>query len=64
MNRKVDTSKKSNIKCEHCEYWDRDYDDHEYDSSLCAYKFPCNMNHGYKAYWNRCKDFEWKMELK
>lgn len=50
--RKVDKSKKSNIKCEHCEYF-------------ANYTFPyiClnedSKKHGQVNYWNRCKRFKW-----
>ena len=42
--RKVDKSKKSNIKCEHCEAYDK-------DSGWCC------IQEKEKNYWNRCKDF-------
>ena len=44
--RKVDKTKKSNIKCEHCEAWDK-------DSGWCC------IQGKEKNYWNRCKDFIW-----
>lgn len=45
--RKVDRSKKSNIKCEHCKFWNK-------EAMICLrHNIP-------KNYWNRCKDFEWK----
>ena len=44
--RKVDKSKKSNIKCEHCEAYDK-------DSGWCC------IQEKEKNYWNRCKDFIW-----
>lgn len=43
----VDKSKKSNIKCEHCEHWNRE----------TGY---CNKLKNHKNYWNRCRLFEWK----
>ena len=48
MNKRpIDKTKKSNIKCEHCNYWN------EVDG-IC-------MHHGiHKNYWNRCSYFEWK----
>lgn len=45
--RKVDRSKKSNIKCEHCKFWDKE------TMKCLRYSIP-------KKYWNRCKDFEWR----
>lgn len=44
--RKVDKSKKSNIKCEHCEAYDKD-------------NGWCRIQEKKKNYWNRCKDFIW-----
>ena len=41
----VDKSKKSNIKCEHCRFYDKGY---------------CSLSKQDKHYWNRCKDFSWK----
>ena len=47
MNTKpIDKSKKSNIKCEHCNNWDRKH---------CI----CTLTNENKNYWNRCKSFEW-----
>lgn len=61
-NRPINKSKKSNTKCEHCAWWDKSSDDHIFENG--AWKYPCNNNKGYKAYWNRCKAFEWKSEIK
>lgn len=44
--RKVDKTKKSNIKCEHCEAYDK-------NNGLCR------IQEKKKNYWNRCKDFIW-----
>ena len=44
--RKVDKTNKSNIKCEHCEAYDK-------DNGLCR------IQETKKNYWNRCKDFIW-----
>ena len=44
--RNVDKTKKSNIKCEHCEAYDK-------DNGLC------HIQKTKKNYWNRCKDFIW-----
>ena len=43
MARKVDKSKKSNIKCKHCAH----------------YPFCVLTGENKKNYWNRCKQFEW-----
>ena len=45
--RKVDETKKSNIKCEHCEAYDKD-------------NGWCRIQEKKKNYWNRCKDFIWR----
>lgn len=57
----VDTSKKSNIKCEHCEYWNGKWDAQSFvnysgDTCRCAesVKYGKTTN-----YWNRCKSFQW-----
>ncbi len=47
--RKVDKTKKSNIKCEHCEYFDTE--------KMC--NGWCNKHNKQKNYWNRCKLFKW-----
>ena len=56
--RKVDTTKSSNIKCEHCRWWhyckpngDNEYKCHNPQS--IKYNIATN-------YYNRCKSFEWK----
>lgn len=52
----VDVSKRSNIKCEHCEHYGQPkgnlYDD-------CF----CKISGEKKNYWNRCKQFEWKRSI-
>ena len=48
MNKRpIDKTKKSNVKCEHCRYWNSD------DGICCLTKEK-------KNYWNRCKQFEWQ----
>lgn len=48
MNKRpIDKTKKSNIKCEHCRYWNA-------DDGICY------LTKEKKNYWNRCKKFEWK----
>lgn len=49
--RKVDKSKKSNIKCEHCDF-----------CSDCVCTNSCSPKKGKVNYWNRCKCFRWKKE--
>lgn len=52
MNKRpVDKTKKSNIKCEHCKYYQK--------SNFDSY---CTLNGISKNYWNRCKSFEWTLE--
>lgn len=48
--RTVDKTKKSNIKCEHCLYADKDKTN----------GFWCCLKEQEKHYWNRCKDFKWE----
>ena len=50
--RKVDITKKSNIKCEHCK---------NYNGRLVG---KCRLTEEKKNYYNRCKDFDWKMKIK
>lgn len=50
----VDTSKKSNIKCEHCDCWNRGKCNNEYSP-----KWNTKVN-----YWNRCKEFDWNERIK
>lgn len=61
-NKEIDKTKKSNIKCEHCKYWqDKDVGDgwrpHYLKCCCCAdsIKFDKPTN-----YYNRCKCFDWK----
>ena len=47
MNKRpIDKTKKSNIKCEHCKYYNK----------RCS---TCKITEEPKWYWNRCKQFEW-----
>lgn len=57
--RKLDKTKKSNIKCEHCKHiaerenvkpWEKNY--------------LCNLTGKQVNYWNRCKNFEWHERYK
>lgn len=54
MNKKpIDKEKKSNIKCEHCEYW----------TGLLWDEARCKLNSQPKQYYQRCKNFSWKETL-
>lgn len=63
--RQVDKTKKSNIKCEHCEYYtswrENRPADAMYSGDCCNPDSP-NMA-GCVNYWNRCKAFEWRKDL-
>lgn len=48
-NKKVDKTKKSNIKCEHCIAYDKDKENGGW----------CSIHEKTVNYWNRCKDFAW-----
>lgn len=50
-NRPIDKSKKKNVKCEHCEYFN--------PNQCYCYKI-CASKH----YYNRCKQFEWAKNKK
>lgn len=52
MSKPIDTSKKSNIKCEHCKHFDT-HGKTVYDP------VNCKITGEQKHYWNRCKHFEW-----
>ena len=52
----VDTSKKSNRKCEHCKFWNR-RDENGNDGSMT-----CQKSGAIKNYYKCCKHFEWKDE--
>ncbi len=67
--RPVYTTKKSNIKCEHCRYFERSTDDiYVTENPLTGtltYHMPqskCLKSDIPKNYWNRCKQFEWREE--
>lgn len=48
-NRPLDKTKKSNIKCEHCLYCDKDKER----------GYWCPIKEAPKNYWNRCNFFQW-----
>ena len=65
MKKPIDKTKKSNIKCEHCEHWDgictgKSWVGHN-DAFGCTNKESTRYNTP-TNYWNRCKCFEWKGE--
>lgn len=51
-NKPVDKTKKSNIKCEHCNACDKDRQK----------GFWCCIHQKKVNYWNRCKDFSWDIK--
>lgn len=53
-NKPIDRTKKSNIKCEHCMYWQQSKCMSDYSD-----KYGKETN-----YWNRCKAFDWKVNHK
>ena len=57
--RSVDKTKKSNVKCEHCEYFCKDYD----EDNNCREVQYCGLTGEDKNYWNRCKYFKWSREI-
>lgn len=59
--RGVDTSKKSNVKCEHCKYWDYENISLDGSGNRCA---KCGKSGEVKKYYNRCKMFEWLEYIK
>ena len=52
MKRTVNTTLKSNMKCEHCRYWVRDFIG------------KCTVKNKYVYYYQTCKDFDWTDEIK
>lgn len=54
MSRPLDKSKKSNIKCEHCIFADKDH---------CE-GYWCSLHEKPKNYWNRCKYFRWDIRYR
>lgn len=49
--KEIDKTKKSNIKCEHCNWW--------LYHNLCMNENSPKYN-TQTNYWNRCKCFEWR----
>lgn len=54
----VNRSKKSNIKCDNCEHWKGPVVYH-LDKRGPIPGRRCALTGEHKAYWNRCKQFEW-----
>lgn len=55
--RKLDLSKKSNMKCEHCKYY------HKYSKNKCKGANPlgyCELHKLEFKYWNSCNKFIWR----
>ena len=42
----VDKSKYKNVKCEHCDHWNK-------DTGICS------VQHKHKNYYQMCKQFDW-----
>lgn len=57
MKRTVDVTKKSNIKCEHCEHWGEEY------QGFIDYLRICNKSGQPKHYYQRCKQFVWRKDI-
>lgn len=55
--RKLDKTKKSNIKCEHCIAFNELLDHVANNDKECGGW--CSIHQKPKNYWNRCKDFIW-----
>ena len=56
MNKRlIDKTKKSNIKCEHCLFYDKPNKPNQ-KPYCCCYSKEVN-------YWNRCKGFTWNKYL-
>lgn len=62
MNKRpIDRTKKSNIKCEHCKYWDTT--DTCASLGYCYFVgYMCSKHHEPKQYYQQCNEFEWKEE--
>lgn len=56
-NRPIDRTKKSNIKCEHCKYWDKTKEDHDWSGKYLGNI--CTKHNYPRYYYNRCKCFDW-----
>lgn len=59
MKRKIDKTKKANIKCEHCRY----ACNYQYECRDGVFDTWCRLKDKPKHYWNRCKDFNWSEEF-
>ena len=61
MNKKpIDKSKKSNIKCEHCRFFEIGTDNAISNTNKCTNSKSPKYGIGNNHYWNRCKCFDWK----
>lgn len=61
MNKRpIDKSKKSNIKCEHCKFFEPHYEINDLKNhNMCINPISPKFGEGTCNYWNRCKRFEW-----
>lgn len=63
MNKRpIDKTKKSNIKCEHCKYWQGiNSGNHwgNYNDCMGCTNANSRRYEQVTNYWNRCKHFEW-----
>ncbi len=50
MKRPIDRTRKSNRKCEHCTFWNK-------ERKVCQRVKGINLS---KNYWNKCEYFEWQ----
>lgn len=57
MARPINRSKKSNIKCEHCENWILPQ-----GIPHSAWDYICRLSGEPKNYWSKCKKFEWRKD--
>ena len=65
MNKKpVDKTKKSNIKCEHCKYFNRNKSAIMLVLNHIESHSVCDIKNEPKYYWNRCENFEWADKYK
>ena len=63
-NRPVDKTKKSNIKCEHCQHYDRETKVTVFVLNHIEDWETCSLSGKPKCYWHRCKNFEWADKYK
>ena len=59
MNKPLDKTKSSNIKCEHCKYFDKEHTQPVFVLNHIEDWRICSLTGKPKNYWNRCKWFDW-----